>query len=87
MKAENELELLRVEGLLEMERVGLDKWKEKSEAMSREIIDTWHSMQGKGQLEAYRILERMVRRLGYGQMEDPSLCDNKGQQNGGGEMK
>jgi hypothetical protein len=41
-----------------------------------EVKATWKAMQGAGQLEAYRIMERMVKRLGYGDMRDPSLAPN-----------
>ena len=42
--------------------------------INEEIIATWRSMQGSGQCEAYRIMERMVRRLGYNDFRDPSLA-------------
>jgi hypothetical protein len=41
--------------------------------ISAEIRNTWKSMQGAGQTEAYRIMERMVRRLGYGDLRDSTL--------------
>ena len=41
-----------------------------------EVKATWTAMQGVGQMEAYRIMERMVRRLGYGDLRDPSLAPN-----------
>jgi len=41
-----------------------------------EVKATWTAMQGAGQMEAYRIMERMVKRLGYGDMRDPSLAPN-----------
>ena len=55
--------------------------KEKPERLvpdwiKAEVRATWTAMQGVGQLEAYRIMERMVRRLGYGDMRDPSLAPN-----------
>lgn len=44
------------------------------EWISTEVKATWKAMQGKGQLESYRIMERMVKRLGYGDFRDPSLA-------------
>jgi len=44
--------------------------------IKEEVKATWTAMQGVGQLEAYRIMERMVRRLGCGDMRDPSLAPN-----------
>jgi len=43
--------------------------------MAKEIRDTWRKARdANGQLEAFRILERMVDRLGYGRVENnPSL--------------
>jgi hypothetical protein len=33
-------------------------------------------------MEAYRIMERMVRRLGYGDLRDPSLAPNNSMKRG-----
>lgn len=45
------------------------------QAMREEILATWHAARkANGQLAAFRILERMVDRLGYGRTENnPSL--------------
>lgn len=44
-------------------------------SMRAEVIATWREMQGAGQFEAYRIMERMVDRLGYGRTDgNPSLA-------------
>lgn len=49
-------------------------------AIRAEIIATWRAMQGVGQTEAYRILERMVDRLGYGRTDgNPSLAQMEGE--------
>jgi len=41
---------------------------------AKEIRDTWKAMRScDGQLEAYRLCERMVDRLGYNRMKNPSL--------------
>ena len=49
---------------------------------AEEIRKTWRAaLLAGGQMEAYRIIERMVDRLGYGRTENnPSLCppDEKG---------
>jgi hypothetical protein len=42
--------------------------------ISVEVKETWNAMQGVGQMEAYRIMERMVRRIGYEDLRDPSLA-------------
>ena len=42
--------------------------------ISDEIKATWTAMQGVGQVTAYNIMERMVRRLGYRDFRDPSLA-------------
>lgn len=44
--------------------------------ISSEVKDTYEAMQGAGQNEAYRIMERMVRRIGYCDLRDPSLAPN-----------
>jgi hypothetical protein len=50
--------------------------KEEKEQMAAEIRKTWAAAQGKGQLESFRIIERMVYRLGYGTTKDnPSLAE------------
>lgn len=38
------------------------------EWVKEEVKATWKAMQGVGQHEAYRIMERMVRRIGYGEV-------------------
>lgn len=44
-------------------------------AMREEIKRTWTKAQGMGQLEAYRLFERMTDRLGYGRtVNNPPLC-------------
>lgn len=44
------------------------------EWVSTEIKKTWRAAtDGVGQTQAYRILERMVSRLGYNRREDPPL--------------
>lgn len=35
-----------------------------------EIRETWNAAQAKGQTEAYRIIQIMVDRLGYGRIEN-----------------
>ena len=45
--------------------------------VSEEIKATWTAMQGAGQTEAYRIMERMVKRIGYGDLRDPALTPNQ----------
>lgn len=35
-----------------------------------EIRNSWENAKGRGQTEAYRILERMVDRLGYGRLDN-----------------
>lgn len=47
-----------------------------AEEMAEEIRRTWTTVRSvNGQMEAFRILERMVDRLGYGRLEDnPSLA-------------
>ncbi len=45
------------------------------EQMRDEIKRTWAKAQGLGQLEAYRLFERMTDRLGYGRtVNNPPLC-------------
>jgi len=55
----------------EVEQVEVPEW------VKAEIRDTWNAARKSGgQMEAFRILERMVDRLGYGRREDnPSLKD------------
>jgi len=43
--------------------------------VSTEVKATWAAMQGVGQMEAYRIMERMVRRLGYRDLRDQPLVE------------
>ncbi len=38
--------------------------------VAQEIRETWHAAQAKGQTEAYRIIEIMVDRLGYGRRDN-----------------
>ena len=49
------------------------------EEMAEEIRRTWSAARSaNGQLEAFRVLERMVDRLGYGRLKDnPSLAPPK----------
>ena len=45
--------------------------QEVPEWIAKEIKDTWRAMRTcESQLEAYRICERMVDRLGYGRRDD-----------------
>lgn len=53
-------------------------------AIRAEIIATWRAMQGVGQSQAYRILERMVDRLGYCRTDgNPSLAQLEDETQGG----
>lgn len=42
------------------------------EWIKEEVKATWKAMQGVGQHEAYRIMEHMVRRIGYGEVDHPN---------------
>lgn len=47
-------------------------------AMRREVREAWSAARdADGQTAAYRILERMVERVGYGRYDNPPLSPNK----------
>ena len=66
------------EPLLDMESVS-DRTKSVPDWVAEEIRTTWRAARDAGsQLESFRIIERMVDRLGYGRTENnPSLAPNE----------
>ena len=41
------------------------EWEHKAREYAKDVRETWRLAQAKGQTEAYRLLEDMVRRVGY----------------------